>query len=72
MQCNLPTLRNIGIDLLAKALTNCSLDYPVERIHGCTHRFLADYDLWGMELLYCDPPTSNPPEAPTAAIATTM
>jgi hypothetical protein len=28
----------------------------VEKIHGCAHRFLAEYDYQGRELVYCDPP----------------
>jgi DNA adenine methylase len=31
-------------------------DYPVEKVHGCAHRFLAEYPFTGRELLYCDPP----------------
>ena len=31
-------------------------DYPVQRIHGCAHRFLAEYDYRGSELVYSDPP----------------
>jgi hypothetical protein len=30
--------------------------YPVERIHGCAHRFLTEYRFSGRELVYCDPP----------------
>ena len=49
-------LRNIGIDLDAKALAHFECDYPVEKVHGCAHRFLAEYDYHGRELVYCDPP----------------
>jgi len=28
----------------------------VEKVHGCAHRFLAEYAFTGRELLYCDPP----------------
>ena len=31
-------------------------DYPVELVHGCAHRFLAEFTFEGTELLYCDPP----------------
>ena len=31
-------------------------DYPVEKIHGCAHRFLAEYPFTGRELVYSDPP----------------
>ena len=51
-----PALRNIGIDLDARALARFACDYPVEKIHGCAHRFLAEYPFAGRELLYCDPP----------------
>ncbi len=51
-----PALRNIGIDLDARALARFECDYPVEKIHGCAHRFLAEYPFAGRELLYCDPP----------------
>ena len=49
-------LRNIGIDRNAKALANFTCDYPVEKVNGCAHRFLADYDYRGRELIYSDPP----------------
>ena len=51
-----PALRNIGIDLDARALARFACDYSVEKIHGCAHRFLAEYPFAGRELLYCDPP----------------
>ena len=47
---------NIGIDLDARALERLQCDYPVEKIHGCAHRFLAEYPFQGRELIYCDPP----------------
>jgi site-specific DNA-adenine methylase len=49
-------LRNIGIDRHRKALANFTCGYPVEKIHGCAHRFLAEYDYQGRELIYSDPP----------------
>ena len=49
-------LRNIGIDLNAKALNAFECDYPVEKVHGCAHRFLSDFTFGGRELVYCDPP----------------
>jgi hypothetical protein len=51
-----PALRNIGIDLDRRALARFECDYPVEKIHGCAHRFLAEYRYQGRELIYCDPP----------------
>lgn len=51
-----PALHNIGIDKDPKALAAFECDYPVEKIHGCAHRFLAAYDYRGRELIYCDPP----------------
>ena len=51
-----PALRNIGIDLDARALARFECDYPVEKIHGCAHRFLAEYPFAGRELVYSDPP----------------
>ena len=56
MQRKPPALRNIGIDLDARALKRLRCDYPVEKVHGCAHRFLAEYPFMGRELLYCDPP----------------
>ena len=47
---------NIGIDLDARALERFQCDYPVETIHGCAHRFLAEYRFAGRELVYSDPP----------------
>ena len=51
-----PALRNIGIDLEPRALARFECDYPVEKIHGCAHRFLAEYPFAGRELVYSDPP----------------
>ena len=47
---------NIGIDLDARALERFECSYPVEKIHGCAHRFLAEYTFRGRELIYSDPP----------------
>ena len=49
-------LRNIGIDRNERALEKFRCDYPVERVHADAHRFLADFDYQGRELVYCDPP----------------
>jgi site-specific DNA-adenine methylase len=51
-----PALRNIAIDLDQKPLAAFDCDYPVEKVHGCAHRFLSTYDYRGRELVYCDPP----------------
>jgi DNA adenine methylase len=51
-----PALRNIGIDLDPKALSEFECDYPVETIHGSAHEFLTSYDYQGRELIYSDPP----------------
>ena len=51
-----PALRNIGIERNERALQAFECPYPVERVHGCAHRFLADFDYQGRELVYCDPP----------------
>jgi hypothetical protein len=51
-----PALHNIGIDLDPLALAQFECDYPVQRINGCAHEFLAEYDYQGSELIYCDPP----------------
>ncbi len=51
-----PARRNIGIDLDGRALKRWRGDYPVEKVHGCAHRYLAEYPFTGRELLYCDPP----------------
>jgi len=56
MKRKLPALRNIGIDLNQRALERFQCEYPVELVHGCAHRFLAEFDYRGRELLYCDPP----------------
>ena len=56
MQRKPPALHNIGIDLDVGALSDFQCDYPVERVHGCAHQFLAQYDFQGSELVYCDPP----------------
>jgi site-specific DNA-adenine methylase len=51
-----PALHNIGIDLNRRALAAFHCDYPVQLIHGCAHRFLAEYEYRGRELIYSDPP----------------
>jgi hypothetical protein len=56
MRRKAPARHNIGIDLDARALAGLHCDYPVERVHGCAHRFLAEYRFTGRELVYCDPP----------------
>ena len=56
MQRKPAALHNIGIDLDGRALATFDCDYPVQRIHGCAHRFLAEYDYRGSELVYSDPP----------------
>jgi DNA adenine methylase len=56
MKRKAPALRNIGIDRNQRALEKFECDYPVELVHGCAHRFLADFDYRGRELVYCDPP----------------
>jgi hypothetical protein len=49
-------LNNIGIDIDSRALAEFECDYPVQRVNGCAHRFLAEYDYQGTELIYSDPP----------------
>jgi DNA adenine methylase len=56
MQRKPPALRSIGIDRNQRALERFQCPYPVELVHGCAHRFLADYAYRGRELVYCDPP----------------
>lgn len=51
-----PALRNIGIDLNPRAIASFECSYPVELVNGCAHRFLADFDYQGSELVYSDPP----------------
>ena len=51
-----PSLHSIGIDLNARALAQFECGYPVDLVHGCAHRFLAEYEYRGRELVYCDPP----------------
>ena len=51
-----PALTNIGIDIDPQTLADFTCDYPVQKVNGCAHRFLADYDYQGRELVYSDPP----------------
>ena len=51
-----PALHNIGIDIDPQALEEFECGYPVQRIHGGAHEFLAGYDYQGSELIYSDPP----------------
>ena len=56
MKRKLAALRNIGIDRDARALDAFECDYPVELVHGCAHRYLAEFEFQGSELVYSDPP----------------
>ena len=56
MQRKPPALRNIGIDRSARAIESFRCDYAVELVHGCCHRFLAEFPFAGDELVYADPP----------------
>ena len=51
-----PARHNIGIDLDRRVLGRFQCEYPVELISGCAHRFLAEYEYQGRELVYSDPP----------------
>jgi len=51
-----PALNNIGIDLDPKPLAAFDCNYPMQRVNGCAHRFLAEYPYQGSELIYSDPP----------------
>lgn len=56
MQRKPAALRNIGIDLDPAPLARFECTYPVEKVNGCAHQFLRDFDFHGRELVYCDPP----------------
>jgi len=60
MQRKPPALRNIAICLDPAPLARFKCHYPVEKVHGCAHRFLREFDFRGRELLYCDPPYLHP------------
>ena len=49
-------LRNIGVDLDERVLAGFECGHPVELVHGCCHRFLAEFEFDGTELVYSDPP----------------
>ncbi len=51
-----PAQHNVGIDIDARALAGFECEYPVQRVHGCAHRFLAEHEYRGRELIYSDPP----------------
>ena len=51
-----PALCNIGIDLDPRAIADFECDYLVQRVNGCAHGFLAEYEYQGTELIYSDPP----------------
>ncbi len=51
-----PALHNIGVDIDPRAIAGSSCDYPVRRINGCSHQFLAQLEYCGTELIYNDPP----------------
>ena len=56
MQRKPPALRNIGIDRNARSIRTFRCAYEVELVHGCCHRFLAEFPFAGDELVYSDPP----------------
>jgi hypothetical protein len=51
-----PARHNIAIDLDPRPLADFECDYPVQRVNGCAHPFLAESDDQGSELIYSDPP----------------
>ena len=51
-----PALMNIGIERDARALEQFKCDYAVKLVHDCAHRFIAQYEFLGSELIYADPP----------------
>lgn len=55
-----PALRNIAIDFDPAPLARFECNYPVEKVHGCAHQFLREFDFHGRELVYCDPPYLHP------------
>jgi site-specific DNA-adenine methylase len=56
MQRKPPALYNIAIDLDSRALSAFECNYPLKKVHGCSHQFLSDFEYHGRELVYCDPP----------------
>ena len=60
-----PALYNIGIDINPKALAKFDCGYPVQKVTGCAHRFLDEYDYHyhGSELIYSDPPYLHSPRS---------
>ena len=56
MQRKPSALRNIGIDRNVRSIRAFRCDYEVELVHGCCHRFLAEFPFAGDELVYADPP----------------
>lgn len=56
MKRKAPALNNIGIDIDPRSLAGFECSYPVEKINGCAHRVLSEYDYRGTELIYSDPP----------------
>jgi hypothetical protein len=51
MQRKPPARRNIAIDVDLAPLARFECNYPVEKVHGCAHRFLREFDFHGRELL---------------------
>ncbi len=51
-----PARNNIAIDIDPQPLASFECGYPVQKVNGCAHRYLRDYDYGGSELIYCDPP----------------
>ena len=49
-------LRNIGIDLDARALGSFECAYPVELVQADCHAWLSEFAFDGSELVYSDPP----------------
>ena len=46
----------LALTLNPRALAAFECDYPVKKVNDCAHRFLAEYDYGGRELIYSDPP----------------
>ncbi len=56
MQRKPSALKNIGIDIDPQPLADFQCEYPLQKVNGCAHQFLSEYDYHGRELVYSDPP----------------
>ncbi len=51
-----PAAKNIAVEINQEVLDSFECDHPVEKVNGCAHKFLRNYQFNSDELVFADPP----------------